>query len=38
LKLADRLREKVRFGHSTTKAVLEKAGQKWVALFHSVLL
>jgi protein disulfide isomerase family A protein 3 len=28
LKLADRLREKVRFGHSTTKAVLEKAGQK----------
>ncbi|PNF35559.1 Protein disulfide-isomerase A3 [Cryptotermes secundus] len=26
LKLADKLRERVRFGHSTTKAVLEKAG------------
>jgi protein disulfide isomerase family A protein 3 len=28
LKLADKLREKVHFGHSTTKAVLEKAGHK----------
>jgi protein disulfide isomerase family A protein 3 len=28
LKLADKLREKVRFGHSTTKAVLEKVGHK----------
>jgi protein disulfide isomerase family A protein 3 len=28
LKLADKLRERARFGHSTTKAVLEKAGHK----------
>ncbi|PSN47365.1 Protein disulfide-isomerase A3 [Blattella germanica] len=28
LKLADKLREKVNFGHSTTKAVLEKQGHK----------
>jgi protein disulfide isomerase family A protein 3 len=28
LKLADKLRDKVRFGHTTTKAVLEKEGEK----------
>lgn len=28
LKVADKLREKVNFGHSTTKAVLEKEGHK----------
>jgi protein disulfide isomerase family A protein 3 len=28
LKLADKLREKVNFGHTTTKAVLEKEGEK----------
>ena len=28
LKIADKLREKVRFGHSTSKAVLEKEGHK----------
>jgi hypothetical protein len=37
LKLADKLREKVHFGHSTTKAVLEKAGHKWVAMFRWIL-
>lgn len=28
LKAADKLREKVNFGHSTTKAVLEKEGHR----------
>ena len=28
LKLADKLREKVRFGHSSSKAVLDKEGHK----------
>jgi protein disulfide isomerase family A protein 3 len=28
LKLADKLREKVNFGHSTTNAVLEKEGHR----------
>lgn len=31
LKLADKLREKVRFAHSTYKDVLEKQGYKYVA-------
>lgn len=32
LKLADKLREKVRFGHSTYKDVLEKQGIKYISV------